>query len=126
LAAVKQRLRTIEGLRPSAQEPSVYLPAGTELIEVNFLGLDPAIREADETYVLEDAELPLAGLLATAVPSDLDEAARVSRGLSAESRHAVASNLTVLSLMEARPGMPDPAPVRAHVGRLLDLVGVHE
>jgi hypothetical protein len=177
VAAVKKRLRTIEGLAPSAQEPSVYLPAATDLIEVNFLGLDPAIREADETYVLEDAELPLmvfgplgllrpgpivsvedfrvplprtadliveklltdrsgekgardllvvAGLLATAVPSDLDEAARVSRGLSAESRHAVASNLTVLSLMEARPGMPDPAPVRALVRRLLDLVDVHE
>ena len=29
------------------------------MLELNFVGLDPATRDASETYVLEDAELPL-------------------------------------------------------------------
>jgi len=59
LDAVKRRLRRVEGLVPSAEEPSVYVPTSPMLIEANFLGLDSRIREAGETYVLEDAELPL-------------------------------------------------------------------
>jgi hypothetical protein len=167
---VKRRLREVQGLEASPSEPSVYVPTIPALIEVNFLGLDPRIREARETYVLDDAELPLmvfgplgllrpgpavdleglhvplprvadliveklltdrsgekgardllvvAGLLIVAPGSELDEAVAVARGLSAESRHAVRSSLTVLSLMSVRPGMPDPVPVRDRVRRLL-------
>ena len=36
--AIKKRLREIEGLRPSADEPSVYVPTSRGLIEANFLG----------------------------------------------------------------------------------------
>ncbi len=176
VAAVKARLRAITGLAPSAEEPSVYVPASPDLIEVNFLGLDSRIREPGETYVFEDAELPLmvfgplgllrpgrivnvaglrvplprtadlmveklltdrtgekgardllvvAGLLAGASPEDIDEFLRVARGLSAESRHAVSSSLTVLSLMEGRHGMPDPTSARAQVRRLLSALGGH-
>jgi hypothetical protein len=63
--------------------------------------------------------LVVAGLLATASSGDLIEAVSVARGLSAESRHAICSNLTLLSLMDARPGMPDPAACRPQVRRLL-------
>ncbi len=168
--AVKQRLRRIEQLIPSAEEPSVYVPTSPTLVEANFLGLDSRIREASETYLLEDIELPLmvfgplgllrpgpvieveglrvplprpadlmveklltdrtgekgardllvvAGLLATASTGDLDDVVFVAHSLSAESQYAICSNLTVLSLMETRAGMPDPAPVRQHVRHLL-------
>ncbi len=56
--AVRQRLSTLVGLVPSAEEPSVWLPECPELIEVNFIGMDSGER-AGETYVLEHAELPL-------------------------------------------------------------------
>ena len=35
------------------------MPTSPALIEANFLGLDSRTRDASETYVLEDAELPL-------------------------------------------------------------------
>jgi hypothetical protein len=167
---VKRRLAQVQGLIPSHEEPSVYVPAVPGLIEANFLGLDPRIRDASETYVLEDPDLPLmvfgplgllrpgpvveleglrvplpragdliaeklltdrteekgardllvvAGMLIAAAPADLDELVRVAASLSAESRHAMCSALTVLSLMEGRAGMPDPAPVREMVTYLL-------
>lgn len=56
--AVKERLRELRDLAPSAEEPSVWLPAREDLIETNFIGMDPRGREAG-TYVLEDRELPL-------------------------------------------------------------------
>jgi hypothetical protein len=54
-AAVKARLRNITELVRSEEEPSVWLPLNPDLIEVNFVGMDPS----GETYVLEDDELPL-------------------------------------------------------------------
>jgi hypothetical protein len=58
-AAVKERLREVVGLARSEEEPSVWLPKGTDLIEVNFIGWDARGARAGETYVFEDAELPL-------------------------------------------------------------------
>jgi hypothetical protein len=58
------------------------------------------------------------GLLAAASPADLDEVDATYRRLRPELRHAVRSNLTLLSLMEARAGMPDPRPRRADVAAL--------
>jgi hypothetical protein len=58
-AAVKRRLRELERLRPSPEEPSVWISDDPALIEVNFLGIDRSVRDVAETYVLEDAELPL-------------------------------------------------------------------
>jgi hypothetical protein len=168
--AVKRRLALVRGLVASAEEPSVYVPSVPGLIEANFLGLDTRIREAGETYILEDPELPLmvfgplgllrpgpviriesmllplprpadliaeklltdrtqdkgardllvvAGLLVMAAPADLDEFVKVAQGLSPESRHAIRSALTVLSLMNAHAGMPDPAGAREIVRNLL-------
>jgi hypothetical protein len=59
VAAVKARLAEIRTHVPSAEEPSVYVPTLPDYIEVNFLGLDPRIRDAAETYVLDDPDLPL-------------------------------------------------------------------
>jgi hypothetical protein len=173
LQQVKKRLTEVQGLIPSGEEPSVYIPAAAGLIEANFLGLDRRIRESSETYVLEDPDLPLmvfgplgllrpgpvveveglkiplpriadliaeklltdrtdekgardllvvAGLLTAAAPDELDEVIRVAAVLSVESRHAIRSALTMLSLMDSRAGMPDPAPVREMVRTLLSRI----
>jgi hypothetical protein len=169
---VKARLDRITRLSPSVDEPSVWVPRADspELIEVNFIGLDPAIIEPIDTYEKPDARLPLmvfgplsllsagsilevnglriplphpaglaleklvsdrtgekgdrdllvvAGLLAQMNAAELDQLERLHRTLSAELRHQVRSNLSILSLLDARPGMPDPRPQRPVVDALL-------
>lgn len=169
-AAVKARLRGVRGLHQSAEEPSVWTPEAADLMEVNFIGMDPELRDASEVYVLQDGELPLLvfgalsllrpgpavrvegltipvprlagllveklltdrsgekgerdllvalGLLVLASDVDLVEMDETYAGLAPELRHAVRSNLTILSLMEPRPGMPDPGPHRARIASLL-------
>jgi hypothetical protein len=62
IAEVKQRLDEITELVPSPEEPSVWVPRRgreTALIELNFLGIDPAIVDSADTYELPDARLPL-------------------------------------------------------------------
>lgn len=68
--ALKARLADLRGLHPSPEEPSVWVPDSPDLLEVNFLGLDPATRGPGDTYVLEDSELPLMvfGLLSLLQP----------------------------------------------------------
>jgi hypothetical protein len=158
---VKARLDRITRLVPSSDEPSVWVPRvdAAELIEVNFIGVDPAIVEPFDTYEKPDDRLPLmvfgplsllsagaileidglriplpqpaglaleklvsdrtgdkgdrdllvvAGLLAGMTSADLDQLERAYLGLSTELRHQVRSNLSILSLLDARPGMPDP------------------
>jgi hypothetical protein len=174
LEAVKRHLRLVEGLAASREEPSVYVPQSPELIEVNFLGWDPRVRDAADTYVFDDPELPLmvfgplglvrpgpavevdglrlplprpgdliieklltdrtgekgvrdllvvAGLLAVSDPGEIEDMlARVGE-LSAEARHAMRSNLTVLSLLSPQPSMPDPIPMRERVAALVDAIG---
>lgn len=63
--------------------------------------------------------LVVAGLLATMAPADLDQLERECLGLPADLRHQVRSNLSILSLLDARPGMPDPRPHRPAVDGLL-------
>jgi len=62
------------------------------------------------------------GLLMTAASADLDEFVGAYRRLRPELRHAVRANLTLLSLIDARAGMPDPRPQRAAVATLLQRV----
>jgi hypothetical protein len=59
------------------------------------------------------------GLLMTATPDDLGEVEAMFRRLQPELRHIVRANLTILSLLDARPGMPDPEPQRADVAAFL-------
>jgi len=72
-AAVKERLRSVEALRPSPEEPSVWIPPqGSTLLEVNFVGMDAALADPGAAYVLEDHELPLLvfGALSLVEPAD--------------------------------------------------------
>jgi len=168
-AHVKRRVGALSAFRRSAEEPSVLVPETADLLEVNFVGMDPA-RDPTDTYLLEDAELPLMvfgplsllkagprveiedislplpraaglileklvtdrtgekgdrdllvvlGLLMTASPGDLLELDTTYRSLGPELRHAARSNLTILSLMAPRRGMPDPRSERARVADLL-------
>jgi len=57
--AVKEALGRVSELHASGDEPSVWVPDDPELLEVNFVGMDPEVCDAEETYVLEDRELPL-------------------------------------------------------------------
>jgi hypothetical protein len=163
----------LEGLardfEPSADEPSVWTPRTAGLLELNFVGIDPA-QDPAEAYVLDDDRLPLLvfgalslvsrggeveiagtrlalprpagllleklvtdrtgekgerdllvalGVLAASTSGDLDELESLYRRLRPELRHAVRSNLTILSLLAPRSGMPDPEPRRAEVSALL-------
>jgi hypothetical protein len=169
-AAVKARLKEVHELYASPEEPSVWIPSRRDLIEVNFIGMDPTKNDVGETYVLDDVELPLmvfgplslirpgkramiegisvplprpaglaleklitdrsaekgardllivAGLFEVMASRDIDELDVAYRGLSAEQRHVVRSNLTILSLMAPHKDMPDPRAQRARVAELL-------
>lgn len=75
---------------------------------------------SDRTGEKGDRDLLLvAGLLIRMEPGEFDQLERSYRGLSDELRHQVLSNLSMLSLLDARPGMPDPRPQRATVDALL-------
>ena len=63
--------------------------------------------------------LVVAGLLAAMTPSDYEQLERVYLGLPIELCHQVRSNLSILSLLEARPGMPDPRAQRPAVDALV-------
>ena len=171
--SVKERLAEITGLVQSDDEPSVWVPdsSRTDLIELNFLGLDPSIVDPMDSYERPDDLLPLmvfgplsllspgppleidglviplprasglvveklisdrsgekgdrdllvvAGLLAHMRGQDLTHVIQLIRGLGVELRHAVRSNLTILSLLEPRASMPDPRSMRTLVAELLD------
>ncbi len=168
-AAVRDRIGELVDFAQSVDEPSVWTPRSTELLEVNFVGMDQGQDPAD-AYLLEDDRLPLMvfgalslvrpgpaieiegvnvrlprpagllleklvtdragdkgerdllvalGLLAAASPADLHELDVMYRRLRPDLRHAICSNLTLLSLMEPRAGMPDPRQGRADVAALL-------
>lgn len=169
-SVVKGQLPQLAGaFAASTEEPSVWTPRSPDLLEVNFVGIDPS-RDPADAYVFEDDQLPLLvfgalslvtagaeldvagtrvrlprpaglvleklvtdrtgekgdrdllvalGMLTTMRPADLGELVAVYSRLGPELRHAVRSNLTVLSLLERRTGMPDPGPHRAAVADLL-------
>jgi hypothetical protein len=169
-AAVKRRLvEMADAFTPSPDEPSVWTPRSPELLEVNFVGIDPS-RDPADAYVFDDDQLPLLvfgalslvtagvaievggtrvrvprpagllleklvtdrtgdkgerdllvalGLLMAAGPADFEELDAAYTRMRPELRHAVRSNLTVLSLLEPRLGMPDPRPWRAAIAAAL-------
>jgi hypothetical protein len=166
---LRERLAELREFEPSAEEPSVWTPRSPGLLELNFVGIDPA-QDPAEAYVFEDDQLPLLvfgalslvsrgaeieiegtrlalprpagllleklvtdrtgekgerdllvalGVLATSTADDLEEVERLFRRLRPELRHTVRSNLTILSLLGPRAGMPDPGPRRAQVAALI-------
>ncbi len=56
---VKRRLKRVQDLEPSREEPSVWLPTKPGLMEVNFIGMDTEQVRPGETFVFDDPELPL-------------------------------------------------------------------
>jgi hypothetical protein len=64
--------------------------------------------------------LVVSGLLGAVTNDDLRELEAQYDALPPELRHAVRSNLAILSLLPGRPGMPDPQPHRALIADLLD------
>lgn len=58
-AEAKAALAEVAGYAPAADEPSVWVPSADDLLEVNFIGRDPSVRTAAESYVLDDERLPL-------------------------------------------------------------------
>ena len=94
--------------------------AGTRLILPRPAGLLLEKLVTDCTGEKGERDLLVAlGLLDTSTPTDLDELEHTYLTLRAELRHAVKSNLTILSLLAPRPGMPDPHPRRPAVAALL-------
>lgn len=57
-AEVAARLPELVEFQASPDEPSVLTPRSEELLELNFVGLDPA-QDPAEAYVLDDERLPL-------------------------------------------------------------------
>jgi hypothetical protein len=124
---VKARLDQITRLVPSSDEPSVWVPRpeAPELIEVNFIGLDPAIIEPLDTYEKQDHRLPLMvfgplSLLAAGAVVEID-GLRIP--LPQPSGLALEKLVSDRTGEKARPGMPDPRPRRAAVDALLRRLG---
>ena len=57
-AALRDRLDELHEFEPSLDEPSVWTPRAPALLELNFVGIDPA-QDPAEAYVFEDDRLPL-------------------------------------------------------------------
>jgi hypothetical protein len=55
----------------------------------------------------------------TSTDDDIVELEQAYRTLRPELRHSILSNLTLLSLLEGRNGMPDPGPWRERVSALI-------
>ena len=131
-------LATLRAVEPVLEVPGV-LVAGSEvpnLLELNAAatveidglriplpqpaGLALEKLVSDRTGEKGDRDLlVVAGLLASMTLADVDELERSYRRLPTELRHQVRSNLSILSLLEARTGMPDPHSQRAAVDALL-------
>lgn len=94
--------------------------AGTQVRLPRPAGLLLEKLVTDRTGEKGDRDLLVAlGLLMTVERRDVDELDALYRSLRPELRHVVRSNLTVLSLLDARSGMPDPRPHRSAVASLV-------
>jgi len=170
---VKRRLTELRDFQQSRDEPSVWTPRSPDLLEINFVGIDPT-QDPAEAYVMADEQLPLLvfgalslvapgaeleiagtrvrvprtagllleklvtdrtgekgerdllvalGLLLLSGTGDLEELAQAYRRLRPELRHVARSNLTLLSLLGPREGLPDPRSGRVEVAALLRRLG---
>lgn len=63
--------------------------------------------------------LVVMGLLLVTQPPDIDELELIYRVLPPDQRYTMRSNLSVLSLLEARAEMPDPVPHRERLAELM-------
>ena len=94
--------------------------AGTRIRMPRPAGLVLEKLVTDRTGEKGERDLLVAlGLLFLATAADLDELDEAYRRLRPELRHVVRANLTLLSLLAPRAGMPDPRSGRADVSALL-------
>lgn len=94
--------------------------AGTTLRVPRPAGLLLEKLVTDRTGEKGERDLLVAlGLLQLMSAMDRDELLNAYRRLRPELRHVVRSNLTLLSLLGPRAGLPDPTSRRAEVGALL-------
>ena len=109
-------MATIRAAQPVLELPDV-LVVGSEV--PNLLEPDAAATLVVSLDKGKRDLLVAFGLLTLPDADDADELDAAYRALPAELGHAVRSNLTLLSLLEPRAGMPDPRPRRADVAALL-------
>jgi hypothetical protein len=94
--------------------------AGTRVVLPRPAGLLLEKLVTDRTGDKGERDLLVAlALLSAADKADVEELERAYRSLRPELRHSVRSNLTILSLLGPRAGMPDPRPRREDVAALL-------
>lgn len=98
--------------------------AGTRLRLPRVAGLLLEKLVTDRTGDKGERDLLVAlGLLVVATAEDLDELNGLYAALRADLRHVVRANLTQLSLLGPRTGMPDPRSGRQAVAALLTRLG---
>jgi hypothetical protein len=114
-AEVKAALASTEGYSPDPEEPSVWVSDDPETLEVNFIGLDPALRESSESYVFEDDRLPL---LVFGLLSLLEEGALLEIGDS-RVRIPRPAGLLVEKLLTERSGLKGERDLLVALGLLL-------
>lgn len=112
---VKAALRNVEGYAASDVEASVWIPADADCLEVNFIGSDPSLREAADSYLLEDDQLPLLvfGLLSHLRPGKQLELADVNVPLPRP------AGLLVEKLLTDRSGLKGERDLLVALGLLL-------
>lgn len=76
-AEVKRRLPSLRGLVQSVEEPSVWVATAGDMIEANFLGMEPGAPRPGEAWVHEDGTFPLLvfgtlGYLVPLAPREVD------------------------------------------------------
>jgi hypothetical protein len=114
-AEVKKALEGLRGYKPSSDEPSVWLPDDEQLLEINFIGLDPSLRESSDTYVLDDDRLPL---LVFGLLSRLQEGMLLQVG-DVRARLPRPAGLLIEKLLTERAGLKGQRDLLVALGLLL-------
>lgn len=114
-ADVKTALAGTRGYRPDPGEPSVWVTDDPDKLEVNFIGLDPALQESSQSYVFEDDRLPL---LVFGLLSFLEEGALLELG-DVRVRVPRPAGLLVEKLLTERSGLKGERDLLVALGLLL-------
>jgi hypothetical protein len=124
---VRDALSHVTGYAPSEHEPSVWLPDDPNRLEINFIGSDPGLREATDSYVLEDAKLPL---LVFGLLGFLRQGAVIEAG-GIRARLPKPAGLLVEKLLTERAGLKGERDLLVALGLLMqcgesDLIEIEE
>jgi len=107
--------------RGAASTPPSELDDGFRVPVPRNAGLLLEKLVTERSGIKGDRDLLVAlGLLMVAEPADIDELGGAYARLPADLKQTVRSNLTILTLLERLPDMPNPTQERARVGALLE------